>query len=144
MAFNLADPAWLAQAALEANLAPGALDDHRIDESPDLVLVPFHDADPQRDPDLVRGKARARRVEHGLGQIVEQPLDGSVHARDLLRLFAKHRVIESEDWSYGHEIDFTRDLVAPNRLKSQDPRRSSSLSLAEPGDAPAPAHLPSM
>src|SRR5712672_665115 len=58
---DLADPARLAQATLVPDLAPGGLDDHRVDEPPDLVLIALDHADAERHADLVRRQARARR-----------------------------------------------------------------------------------
>ena len=116
---DLTDPTWIAQAALVAYLHPVALHDLRVDEAPDLVVVALHDAHPQQYPDLVCRQARAGGVEHGLGEIVDQPLDGHVHARDFFGLFAQDRMVESEDWSDSHVFDFTRGLLAPNRLNAE-------------------------
>src|SRR5579864_83509 len=89
VARNLADPARIAQTALVADLDAVALDDLRVGQRPDLVLIALHDADAQRHADLRRGETGARRREHGLREVVHQALDGRVDARDPLRLLAK-------------------------------------------------------
>ena len=110
---HLTHPARVAQTALVAGLDAFLLDDLRIDEAPDLLVVAFDDADPQRHADLVGRQPGARSIEHGLGQIIQEALDGRVDARDFLRFLAKDWIFKGENWP-NHELDSTREVRKPN------------------------------
>jgi hypothetical protein len=96
-ALHLADPTRIAEAALVPRLAPFLLHHLGVHEAPDLLVVALDDAHAQRDPDLVGGQPGPRSVEHGLGEVIQQALDGRVHARNLLRLFTQDWMLEVED-----------------------------------------------
>jgi len=104
VALDLADPARLAQAALISHLASLGLDDHRVDQAPDLVLVALHDADAERYTDLVRRQAGPGRFEHGFREVVKEPLDGHVNARDFLRFLAQDGMFESQNRAHTSSI----------------------------------------
>src|SRR4029077_9592824 len=99
-----------AQASFVADLGAGRLDDHRVDQAPDLVLIALHHTYAHGHSNLVRGQPRAGRVEHGLGEVVDQLLDGRVYAWNLPRLLAQNRVLDSQDWP-DHEWDFTQAVL---------------------------------
>src|SRR5216683_1247086 len=108
VARHLADPSWVAQAAFVSDLHAVVLDDFRIHERPDLVVVALDNANAQRHSNLRRCQAGAGRREHRLHQVVDQTLDGRVDARHLLRLLAKHGLIKVQDRSDRHEPDSTQ------------------------------------
>src|SRR5216683_1781505 len=108
VARHLADPSWVAQAAFVSDLHAVVLDDLRIHERPDLVVVALDNANAQRHSNLRRCQAGSRRREHRLHQVVDQTLDGRVDARHLLRLLAKHGLIKVQDRSDRHEPDSTQ------------------------------------
>src|SRR5438093_1607275 len=106
---HLAHPAWVAQAALVTDLDSFLLDNLGIDQAPDLLVVTLDDAHAQRHADLVGREPGPGGIEHGLGQIVEEALDGRVDTRDFLRLFAQDWLFEAEDRP-DHELDSTRGV----------------------------------
>src|SRR5439155_8373461 len=106
---HLAHPTRVAQAALVTDLDSFLLHNLRIHQAPDLFVVALDDADAQRDADLVGREPGPGGIEHGLGQIVEEALDGRVDTRDFFRLFAQDWLFEAEDRP-DHEPDSTRGV----------------------------------
>src|SRR5205807_8856229 len=112
-ALHLAHPSRIAQASLVTDLSAILLHDLRIDQAPDLLVVALDDTHTQGHADLVGCEPGARRLQHGLGQVVEETLNGGVHARDFLRLFAEHGIFKGEDRP-AHAFDSTRGVRNPN------------------------------
>ena len=75
--------------------------EHRVDQVADLALdVPGEH--PQADADLRRGQAGAGRLEHGVGEVLDQPPQLLVEVDDLDRRLAQDRVAEQADRLDGH------------------------------------------
>ena len=127
VARHLAHPARVAEAPLVPDLHAVVLDDLGVDERPDLVVVTFHHAHTQRDSDLWRGQAGARRGQHRLDEVVDQPLYGRVDTSHSLRFFAQDGLIEVEDGSDGHEFDSTQALLIRSRAAAQVVGSTSKL-----------------
>ena len=68
----------------------------RVDEVADLALdVPGED--PQADPDLRRGQSGARRVEHRVGEVLDEAAQLLVEVDDLDGRLPEDRVAEEPD-----------------------------------------------
>ena len=84
-------PSWISVGEVEP----------RVDQVADLAVdVPGED--PQPDADLRRGEAGAGRVEHGVGEVLDEPAQLLVEVDDLDRGLAQDRVAEQADGLDGH------------------------------------------
>src|SRR5215471_8025998 len=84
------------QAPLVVGLLLGRQLEIRVDQMTQLVVhvVGEH---PQAHPDLWRGQAHAGRVQHGVGQVFDEPAELGVEGRDRVGRGAEHRVAEDAD-----------------------------------------------
>ena len=84
------------QAALRAVLGVLGQGQRRVDEVAHLV-VDEPGEHPQADPDLRRGQSGARRLQHRVGQVLDQPAELLVEVDHLGGAGAQHRVAEEPD-----------------------------------------------
>ena len=82
-------------------------DDLRIDEHLRLVILlllrQIHGDDPFGDGDLDRRQPDARRVVHGLEQVIDQLADAGVDTLDRLRLEPQPLVRKFDDLTHSHD-----------------------------------------
>jgi len=71
---------------------------------PGLVVVHVVGEDPQAHPDLRGGEARPGRVQHGVGEVLDQPAQLGVEVADRLGRRTQHRITEETDRLDAHEI----------------------------------------
>ncbi len=103
MAFELIGDARHRDAAL--GVADGLARDLiqlRIDIDADVARRELEHHEPRQDADMRSGDAYARRVPHGLEQIVGKRAQIGVETQDGGRGQAQTRVGETQDWSDGH------------------------------------------
>src|SRR5580700_11958719 len=70
--------------------------------------------DTQPDADLRRGQADPRRVQHGFGEVLDQPAQLGIEVAHRLGRGAQHRVTEKTDRLDAHETSWTHDGTAPS------------------------------
>ena len=113
---DVGDVAGDREAALEVRVVPGRADDARVDELVEGVLDLDH-AGLQRDTDLGCGEADARRVAHGLREVVEELVEVFAEAVDRLALQAEARVAKRDDGADTHGGEYSerpgRDRPGP-------------------------------
>ena len=84
-------PSWISSGQVEP----------RVDQVAELAVdVPGEH--PQADADLRRGQAGAGRVEHRVGEVLDERAQLLVEVDDLDRGLAQHRVAEEADGLDGH------------------------------------------
>ena len=117
------------QAALLAVLLLVGEVEGRVDQVPEHV-VDVVGEDPQPDADLRRGQADAGRVEHRLGEVLDERAQLLVEVDDRLGRRAQHRVAEEPDGLDGHGLSSWSTRVAGH---------STNLAAAVRAVRPAPA-----
>src|SRR3954469_14539364 len=74
-----------------------------IDQVTGLVVVDVVGEDPQADPDLRRGQACPGGIQHGFGEVFDQPAQLGVEIADRLGRRAQHGITEKTNRLYAHE-----------------------------------------
>jgi hypothetical protein len=84
------------QAALVVGLGLVRQVQRRVDQVPQLVVHVVGE-DPEAHPNLRRGQAKARRVQHRVGEVLDQLAQLGIEVADRLGRGAQHRVAEDAD-----------------------------------------------
>src|SRR3984885_45510 len=108
-ALDRVDQAGKRQAALVVLVLLLPQVERGVDQVAGLVVVHVIGEDAQPDPDLRRGQADARRVQHGFGEVLDQPAQLGVEVAHRLGRRAPPRVTEKTYRLDAHETSWTHD-----------------------------------